>query len=220
MIELGLKVTLAYLVGAALGSLLVGFFYGGVDIRKVGSGNPGGTNALRTQGKMFALWVMVIDIGKGILAAVVIPPLDLPGIGIDAQVGRELVLYSVSFAAILGHVFPVWFGFRGGKGGATAAGLLCFLGPVAALPAIGSWLLIVFATGFVGLATMSAGLVAALFVGVTALPEQAGLFLWACATTTLLIYAHRSNIQRMLDGTESRFASAGARWLRRGQSQK
>jgi glycerol-3-phosphate acyltransferase PlsY len=220
MIELGLKVTLAYLVGAGLGSLLVGFFYGGVDIRKVGSGNPGGTNALRTQGKMFALWVMVIDIGKGILAAAVIPSLDLPGIGIDAQVDRELVLYSVSFAAILGHVFPVWFGFRGGKGGATAAGLLCFLAPVAALPAIGSWLLIVFATGFVGLATMSAGLVAALFVGVTALPEQAGLFLWACATTTLLVYAHRSNIQRMLDGTESRFASPGARWLRRGQSQK
>jgi len=220
MIELGLKVTLAYLVGGALGSLLVGFFYGGVDIRKVGSGNPGGTNALRTQGKMFALWVMVIDIGKGILAAVVIPPLDLPGIGIDAQVDRELVLYSVSFVAILGHVFPVWFGFRGGKGGATAAGLLCFLAPVAALPAIGAWLLIVFTTGFVGLATMSAGLVAALFVGVTALPEQAGLFLWACATTALLIYAHRSNIQRMLDGTESRFASPGARWLRRGQSQK
>jgi len=220
MIELGLKVTLAYLVGAALGSLLVGFFYGGVDIRKVGSGNPGGTNALRTQGKVFALWVMVMDIGKGIIAAVVIPPLDLPGVGIDAQVDRELVLYAVAFAAIFGHVFPVWFGFRGGKGGATAAGLLCFLAPVAALPAIGSWLLIVFTTGFVGLATMSAGLVAAVFVGVTALPEQSGLFLWACATTALLIYAHRSNIRRMLDGTESRFASPGARWLRRGQSHK
>ncbi|HJR68512.1 MAG TPA: glycerol-3-phosphate acyltransferase [Gammaproteobacteria bacterium] len=220
MIELGLKVTLAYLVGAALGSLLVGFVYGGVDIRKFGSGNPGGTNALRTQGKVFALWVMVIDIGKGILAAVVIPPLDLPGVGIDAQVDRELVLYAVAFAAIFGHVFPVWFGFRGGKGGATAAGLLCFLAPVAALPAIGSWVLIVFTTGFVGLATMSAGVVAALFVGVTALPGEIGLFLWACATTTLLIYAHRSNIRRMLDGTEPRFASPGARWLRRGQSHK
>jgi len=220
MIELGLKVTLAYLIGAVLGSLLVGFFYGGVDIRNVGSGNPGGTNALRTQGKVFALWVMIIDIGKGILAAVVIPPLDLPGVGIDAQVDRALVLYGVSFAAILGHVFPVWFGFRGGKGGATAAGLLCFLAPVAALPAIGSWLLVVLTTGFVGLATMSAGLVAAVFVGVTGLPEQTGLVLWACATTTLLIYAHRDNIRRMLDGTESRFASPAARWLGRGQSRK
>ena len=100
MIELGLKVTLAYLVGSVLGSLLVGFFYGGVDIRKTGSGNAGGTNALRTQGKVFALWVMVIDIGKGILAAIVIPPLVIPGVGIDASVDRSLVLYAVALAAI------------------------------------------------------------------------------------------------------------------------
>ena len=217
MIELGLKVTLAYLVGSVLGSLLVGFFYGGVDIRKAGSGNAGGTNALRTQGKVFALWVMVIDIGKGIAAAAVIPPLALPGIGIDASVDRSLVLYCVAFAAILGHVFPVWFGFRGGKGGATAAGLVCYLAPAAALPVLGSWLLIVFVTGFVGLATITASLVAVVFIGVIGLPEQSGLFLFACGTAALLIYAHRGNIRRMLDGTESRFASPAARWLRRGQ---
>jgi glycerol-3-phosphate acyltransferase PlsY len=216
MIELGLKVTLAYLVGAVLGSLLVGFFYGGVDIRKAGSGNAGGTNALRTQGKVFAFWVMVIDIGKGIVAVIVIPPLAIPGIGIDPGVDRSLVLYGVAFAAILGHVFPVWFGFRGGKGGATAAGLLCYLAPAAALPVLGSWLLIAFTTGFVGLATISAALVAVVFLGFTALPEQSGLFLFACATAGLLIYAHRGNIRRMLDGTESRFASPAARWLRRG----
>ena len=217
MIELGLKVTLAYLVGAVLGSLLVGFFYGGVDIRKAGSGNAGGTNALRTQGKVFALWVMVIDIGKGILAAAVIPPLVIPGVGLDPSVDRSLVLYAVAFAAILGHVFPVWFGFRGGKGGATAAGLVCYLAPAAALPVLGSWLLIAFTTGFVGLATISASLVAVIFLGFTALPEQSGLFLFACGTAALLIYAHRGNIRRMLDGTESRFASPAARWLRRGQ---
>jgi glycerol-3-phosphate acyltransferase PlsY len=217
MIELGLKVTLAYLIGAVLGSLLVGFFYGGIDIRKVGSGNAGGTNALRTQGKVFALWVMIIDIGKGILAAALIPPLVLPGIGIDPSVDRSLVLYSVAFAAILGHVFPVWFGFRGGKGGATAAGLLCYLAPSAALLVIGSWVLIVFTTGFVGLATVTAALVAVVYLAFTALPEQSGLFLFACGTAALLIYAHRGNIRRMLDGTESRFASPAARWLRRGQ---
>ena len=216
MIELGLKVTLAYLVGSVLGSLLVGFFYGGVDIRKAGSGNAGGTNALRTQGKVFALWVMAIDIGKGIGAAAVIPPLALPGVGIDASVDRSLVLYGVAFAAILGHVFPVWFGFRGGKGGATAAGLVCYLAPAAALPVLGSWLLVVFLTGFVGLATITASLVAVVFLGITALPERSGLFVFACGTAALLIYAHRGNIRRMLDGTESRFASPAARWLRRG----
>jgi acyl phosphate:glycerol-3-phosphate acyltransferase len=216
MIELGLKVTLAYLVGAVLGSLLVGLFYGGVDIRKAGSGNAGGTNALRTQGKVFAFWVMVVDIGKGILAAAAIPPLAIPGVGIDSSVDRSLLLYGVAFAAILGHVFPVWFGFRGGKGGATAAGLLCYLAPAAALPVLGSWLLIAFTTGFVGLATISAALVAVVFLGFTVLPDRSGLFLFSCATAGLLIYAHRGNIRRMLDGTESRFASPAARWLRRG----
>jgi acyl phosphate:glycerol-3-phosphate acyltransferase len=217
MIELGLKVSLAYLVGAVLGSLLVGFFYGGVDIRKVGSGNAGGTNALRTQGKVFALWVMIIDIGKGILAVVLIPPLVIPGVGLDPSVDRALVLYGVAFAAILGHVYPVWFGFRGGKGAATAAGLVCFLAPAAALPMLGSWLLIALTTGYVGLATITASLVAVVFLAVTVLPEQSGLFLFACATSLLLIYAHRGNIRRMLDGTETRFASPVARWLSRGR---
>jgi glycerol-3-phosphate acyltransferase PlsY len=217
MIELGLKVTLAYLIGSVLGSMLVGFFYGGVDIRKLGSGNAGGTNALRTQGKLFAALVMLVDIGKGILAAMVLPPLDLPGVGIDASVARSLVLYGAAFAAILGHVFPVWFGFRGGKGGATAGGLVCYLAPLAGAVMMGTWLLVVFTTGFVGLATITAALVAVVFVGATALPEQSGLFLFACATAALVIYAHRGNIRRMLDGTESSFASPAARWLRRGR---
>jgi glycerol-3-phosphate acyltransferase PlsY len=206
MIELGLKFTLAYLVGAVLGSLLVGFCYGGIDIRKLGSGNAGGTNALRTQGKLFAFWVMVIDIGKGILAVSVIPPLTIPGVGLDPEIDRSLVLYATALGAIAGHVFPVWFGFRGGKGGATAAGLLCFLAPTAAVPVLGTWLLIAFTTGFVGLATMAAALAAVAFLGITALPEHSGLFVFACVTATLLVYAHRSNIRRMLNGTESRFA--------------
>ena len=217
MMELGLKFTLGYLVGSALGSLLVGFFYGGVDIRKVGSGNAGGTNALRTQGKMFALWVMVIDVGKGILAASVIPPLAIPGVGLSPDIDRTLVLYATSFAAIAGHVFPVWFGFRGGKGGATAAGLLCYLAPAAALPVIGTWLLIVLTTGFVGLATISASLAAVVFLGFTALPDRSGLFVFACATAVLLIYAHRGNIQRMLKGTESRLRRPPLRRLLGGK---
>jgi acyl phosphate:glycerol-3-phosphate acyltransferase len=213
MMELGLKFTLAYLIGSVLGSLVVGFFYGGVDIRKLGSGNAGGTNALRTQGKVFALWVMLIDVGKGILAVVAVPPLVLPGIGLDPEISRALVLYATAFAAVLGHVFPVWFAFRGGKGGATAAGLLSYLAPQAALPALGVWLLVAFGTGFVGLATMSAGVVAAVWLAFTALPEDSGVFVFASATTALLIYAHRGNIRRMWNGTESRFAGAPLRRL-------
>jgi glycerol-3-phosphate acyltransferase PlsY len=82
---------------------------------------------------------------------------------------------------------------------------------------LGAWLVIAFTTGFVGLATISAGLVAVLFLGITALPQESGLFVFGCATAALVIYAHRGNIRRMLDGTESRFASPAARWLRRGE---
>ena len=206
MIELGLKFTLAYLLGSVLGSLVVGFLKGGVDIRKVGSGNAGGTNALRTQGKWFALCVIVIDVGKGVLAAIVIPPLVIPGVGLDPEIDRALLLYAVAVGAIAGHVFPVWFGFRGGKGGATAAGLLGYFAPAAALPVVGVWLAIVLLTGFVGLATISAAIAAVVYIGMTRLPEQHGFFVFACAAALILIYTHRGNIRRMLNGTESRFA--------------
>ena len=205
MIELGLKFTLGYLLGGVLGSLVVGWFRGGVDIRKLGSGNAGGTNALRTQGKWFALWVMVIDIGKGIVAAIVIPPLALPGIAPDPDLDPELIVYAVAFAAVVGHVFPVWFGFRGGKGGATAAGLLVYFAPVVALPVLVTWIAIVLLTGYVGLATISAGVASVIFVGIFHLPEQPGLFAFDFATVSLLVFAHRGNIKRMLNGTESRF---------------
>ncbi|HEY8519572.1 MAG TPA: glycerol-3-phosphate 1-O-acyltransferase PlsY [Gammaproteobacteria bacterium] len=205
MIELGLKFTLGYLLGSVLGGLVVGWLKG-VDIRKVGSGNPGGTNAFRTQGKWFALWVMAIDVGKGILAVVLIPGLDIPGVGFDPEVDRELLTYSVAFAAILGHVYPLWFDFRGGKGAATAAGVLIYLAPSLAVPVLAVWCLVVAATGFVGLATMSAGVSAAVFAAVTRLPEDHGLVAFASAVALLLIFTHRSNIRRMLAGTESRFA--------------
>lgn len=205
MIELGLKFTLAYLLGSVLGSLVVGYLKGGVDIRKLGSGNAGGTNALRTQGKWFALWVMVIDVGKGILALAWIPGLALPAVGFDPTIQRELILYAVGFGAVLGHVFPIWFDFKGGKGGATAAGLLIWLAPSVAAPVLAAWIALILATGFVGLATMGAAVGAATFIGLTRLPEQHGLFTFACLVAALIVYTHRSNIRRMLDRTEPRF---------------
>lgn len=206
MIELGLKFTLSYCFGSLLGSLLVGYVYGMQDIRRTGSGNAGATNALRTGGKLFALSVLIIDAGKGALAAAVIPGLAIPGIGLDAGVDRALVLYAVGFAAIAGHVFPVWFGFRGGKGGATAVGLLAYLAPSVALAAVGIWLLVVFLTGYVGIATVTAAVAAAAYVGWTRLPEQSGFFVFACLVALLIIYTHRSNLRRMLHGNEARFS--------------
>ena len=206
MLELGLKFTFAYFVGGVMGALVIGKLRGGIDIRQMGSGNAGGTNALRTQGKAFAAAVMVVDIGKGILAVTLIPGLNLPLVGFDASVDRDIVLHAVALAAILGHVFPVWYGFAGGKGGATAAGLVLYLAPSLGLSIIGLWLAIVFFTGIVGLATIGATLTASLYLGLFALPERATLFVFACLVAMLTFYTHRGNVQRMSQGKESRFS--------------
>jgi glycerol-3-phosphate acyltransferase PlsY len=205
MLELGIKVTLAFWLGSVHGSLLIARLYRGVDIRDVGSGNTGATNALRAYGKLGGLAVLVVDAGKGVLAVAILPKLDIPGIGIDPELSYGLVLYSVALATVLGHVFPIWSEFRGGKGGATAAGLLCWLAPATAVPVIVLWALIIYVTGYVGLATMSAAVGATVYIGVTRLPGDVGLFAFACLTTALIVATHRGNIRRMLAGTESRF---------------
>jgi glycerol-3-phosphate acyltransferase PlsY len=216
VLELGLKFTLAYLLGSVLGALVIGRLRGGVDIRTQGSGNAGGTNALRTQGPLFAAGVFIVDIGKGILAVAVLTPLVLPGIGIDPAVDRELLRMAIALGAFLGHIFPVWFGFRGGKGGATAAGLVCYLAPVLGASVIALWFVVVFLTGFVGLATISATMAAALWLGFFELPESRELFVFGCSVAGLTIYTHRANIVRMIQGKESRFARFFGLGARRG----
>jgi acyl phosphate:glycerol-3-phosphate acyltransferase len=211
MIELGLKFTAAYLIGSVLGSLVVGYIRGGVDIRNEGSGNPGGTNALRTHGWLFALWVMVIDVGKGVVAVFVLPTIEVFGLGVDPTVNRELVLYAVAFAVILGHVYPLWHDFKGGKGGATAIGIICALEPQLAIAIIVIWLAVIGFTGFVGLATMTGAVAAAAWVGAMRLPEDMGLFGFTTIVALLIVFTHRSNIRRMRDGTEVRMGR-----LRRG----
>ena len=204
MIELGLKFTAAYLLGSILGSLVVGQLCGGVDIRELGSHNAGGTNALRTQGKVFALWVMLIDVGKGVIPVLLLPALVIPGVGLDAQVSRELITYAVGFGTILGHVYPLWYAFRGGKGGATSAGVLFALAPWLALPAIGIWFAVIVITRYVGLATMSVVVGVSAYIGLTRLPEEYGLFIFSLFAAALILYTHRANIKRMLEGSENR----------------
>jgi len=204
MIELGLKFTAAYLLGSILGSLVVGQLCGGVDIRELGSHNAGGTNALRTQGKVFALWVMLIDVGKGVIPVLLLPALAIPGVGLDAQVSRELITYAVGFGTILGHVYPLWYAFRGGKGGATSAGVLFALAPWLALPAIGIWFAVIVVTRYVGLATMSVVIGVSAYIGLTRLPEEYGLFIFSLFAAALILYTHRANIKRMLEGNENR----------------
>ncbi len=122
MLELGTKFLLSYFIGSLMGSLIMGHIRGGVDIRTMGSGNAGGTNALRTQGFAFALGVVIIDVGKGVIGAGIIPGLDLPFIGASPEVSWTWLTISCATAAVIGHVWPMWHGFRGGKGAATLIG--------------------------------------------------------------------------------------------------
>ena len=204
MLELGTKFLLSYFIGSLMGGLIVGRLRGGVDIRTMGSGNAGGTNAFRTQGAAFALGVIVIDIGKGVIGAGVIPGLDLPFVGIDPEISRTWLTICCAIAAVLGHVWPIYHGFRGGKGAATYVGTLIVLGPHLIIPMFFVWAWVIVVTGFVGLATMSAGVALPVWLGATRLPEDQPLFIYAALMAALMIFWHRSNIQRMSAGNEHR----------------
>jgi glycerol-3-phosphate acyltransferase PlsY len=196
-----LRVVLGYLLGSVVGSLAIGRCLG-VDIREQGSGNAGGTNALRTQGKAFALGVVVIDVGKGWLAARVLPTLPLPFV--PAAGASAWMPCLCAFAAIVGHVWPLWHGLRGGKGAATLLGALGGLGPLLLVPVAVAWLVMVMVAGFVGLATMTASAVVPLAVDLLALEPARPLMAFALASTVLIVFTHRGNIRRMRAGTEPR----------------
>ncbi|HEY2783208.1 MAG TPA: glycerol-3-phosphate 1-O-acyltransferase PlsY [Steroidobacteraceae bacterium] len=202
MVELGVKLLLAYLLGTLLGSLILGRLRG-VDIRSMGSGNAGATNALRTQGKAFGFLVLLIDIVKGVIAARWLPSAALPGIGIDADVSREWLTVACGFAVIVGHVYPVWFDFRGGKGAATVVGVVAALELRLLLPLLLSWFVVLLLFGYVGLATMLATV--ALAVAVLVLePNNLPLCTFCAAVAAFVIFTHRSNIARMRAGKENR----------------
>ncbi len=204
MLELSIKTLIAYLLGALIGSLIVGQLRGGVDIRKLGSGNAGGTNALRTQGYGFAFWVMVIDIGKGWLAAAVLPGMSIPFVGVDPVVSRDWLAVACAAAVVVGHVYPVWYGFRGGKGAATLVGVLTGLYPIALIPTLLVWVIVVMITGFVGLATMLAVASFPVYLLVSVSPVPMALLVFGCAMLLFVCYTHRSNIERMWHGSENR----------------
>lgn len=199
-----LLIVVAYLLGSLSGSLLLGKLRG-VDIRQLGSGNAGGTNALRTQGWTFALGTVLVDVGKGALAA---------WLALRFGGGVAWVPYAAAAAAVLGHVYPVFHGFRGGKGAGTLVGVLLVLWPLATAVLIGAWLLVLVASGFVGLSTILAGTtLVPLALATGAGPER---LVFAIVLALFLVFTHRSNLRRMRAGTEPR--SERVRLLRRSRA--
>jgi len=204
MLELSVKFLLSYFVGSVMGSMVVGWFRGGVDIRTMGSGNAGGTNALRTQGWIFALGVVIIDVGKGALGAGVVPGLNLPYVGTDPTLSREWLTLCCAAAAVIGHVWPMWHNFKGGKGAATLGGTLVVLSPALLLPVLLAWAIVLTSFGYVGFATIAATITAPIFIAATRFPDDQPLFIYCVTMVLMIIFTHRSNLKRMRDGSESR----------------
>ncbi len=203
---------LGYLLGSLSGSLLLGRLRG-VDIRSVGSGNAGGTNAFRTQGAMFALGVVLLDVGKAALAT-------LAGWAIALELAQPVLYGALPAAAgaVLGHNYPLYFGFRGGKGAATLVGAIAVLLPVAILPLLGLWLVVLIVSGYVGLATILAGLAFPMVTWLLAAAEDRSLLmLFSLFAALLIVFSHRSNLSRLVNGNEHRFERVRLfhRWLKR-----
>ncbi|HSE67878.1 MAG TPA: glycerol-3-phosphate 1-O-acyltransferase PlsY [Gemmatimonadales bacterium] len=191
----------SYLCGAVPTSYLVAKWFRGIDLREHGSKNLGATNLYRTLGWKFALPVGVIDVAKGAIPVLLLGP-RLPGV--------TLFPTLCGVMAVVGHVYSVFVGFKGGKGVATAAGMLLGLAPEALGVALIVWLVLVRSTGYVSLGSVVA---AAVFPPADYLFHPGRRTLTALgldvAVALFVIWRHRANIHRLLNGTESRFGRRG-----------
>ncbi len=205
--EIFFKLLLCYLIGSVSGSILLGKFKG-IDIREMGSGNAGGTNAFRTQGALFGAGVMAIDILKGFISTKFISAVSLP-IFSTTIVNQNLLIILCGVAAIIGHVYPVYHGFKGGKGGGAAIGMVFAISWPSISLAILLWMVILIITGYVGFGTMIGSVSVIYFAHYFKDTINNPYFLpFTILLSIFIIYTHRSNIQRMLSGTENRFEKA------------
>ena len=205
--EILMKLVVSYLIGSTSGSILLGKLKG-VDIRNMGSGNAGGTNAFRTQGASFAAGVLGIDILKGFISAKFISAMNLP-IFSRSTVDPNLLVILCGVAAVLGHVYPLYHGFRGGKGGGAAVGMVFAISWPSISLAILLWMIILVLTGYVGFGTMLGSISLIYFAHYFKDTINNPYFLpFTVLFSFFIFYTHRSNINRMLDGTENRFEKA------------
>jgi acyl phosphate:glycerol-3-phosphate acyltransferase len=187
----------SYIIGAFPTSYVVSRLARGIDLREHGSGNLGATNAYRVLGWKAATPIFIVDIAKGWLPAFWFPLLD----------GRPWIwALAYGSAAIVGHIFSVFVGFRGGKGVATGAGVFLALAPLAVLAGLVVWIGLVALTGYVSLASIAA---AALLPPAVLLTRGADPVFWlAVGIGSFVIFAHRANIRRLIRGEEHSFRSA------------
>lgn len=195
-------ILLAYLAGSIPTSVWVGKVFYGIDIRNQGSGNAGATNTMRILGWKAGVPVMIVDILKGWFAVYLFHFLSLEDMN-----EQSLVLYKITLAsaAVLGHVFPVFAGFRGGKGIATLLGVGIALYPGAVLVVLGIFILTLIISGFVSLASIVGSICFPLIVGLFFNPHSLPLLILAICVGIFVPFTHHKNIKRLLAGSESKF---------------
>jgi glycerol-3-phosphate acyltransferase PlsY len=196
-----LSIPLAYLLGSIpFGYILVKMFLH-KDIRATGSGNIGATNVARSGAKGLGIATLLLDLGKAFLAVKIAQHL--------APANYDVAVVA-AVAAILGHVFPIWLGFRGGKGVASALGVFLALTPLSAACTFAIFLIVVLITRYVSLASIVGSAAFPLF-GLYFVPYRSPIVIAGCLFIPLLIIVkHRQNIRRLLDGTENRFGAKKA----------
>lgn len=183
---------IGYLVGSIPFALVLARRWGAGDLRLVGSGNVGAANVVRASGLKPGLLVALLDMSKGMVSVLLAERL----FGANAAA-------AAGFAAVVGHVYPVWIGFRGGKGVATACGAFVILAPIAASAALASFVVCVWTTRYVSLGSVVASLMVPLLAWAGDAPRP--VFIAGISCAALIIFRHRGNLRRMLTGSERRF---------------
>jgi glycerol-3-phosphate acyltransferase PlsY len=191
----------SYLLGAVPTSYLAGRLFRGIDLREHGSHNLGATNLYRVLGWRYAVPVGLLDAAKGLVPVLVFAP---------RVSSSELFALICGLAAVVGHVFSVFVGFKGGKGVATAAGVMLGLTPAALGVAVLVWAALVYLTGYVSVGSIAAATIFPLAVYVLEPPDQPAMLWLDIAVAAAIVWLHRANIQRLLKGTENRFGRHAA----------
>jgi glycerol-3-phosphate acyltransferase PlsY len=196
-----LALVFAYLIGSIPTSVWLGKFYHGIDIREHGSGNAGATNTFRIFGKKLGIIVLVVDILKGWIAVKLFYVLYESGQSVDELFNLKIRL---GICALLGHVFPIYVGFKGGKGVATLLGIILALNHEAALMSIGVFLLVFILSGYVSLSSIIAGLFFPVVVMVISKTSQPAMVVFALMISVAVVITHQKNIERLLSKKENR----------------
>jgi glycerol-3-phosphate acyltransferase PlsY len=206
IIKLLLTLIFSYLLGSVATAVWTGKIFHGVDVREHGSGNAGATNVIRVLGWKTGVPVLLIDVLKGWLAAMLPVIFNLAGHD-TAQMTNFQILAGI--CAVLGHIFPLFAGFRGGKGVATIFGVLLAIHPLVTLSCLGVFLIVLFISGYVSLSSMSAGVAFPVFLLFFFDTPSVFLKVFSVVVAAALIITHRKNIKRLLKGEESKLFKKG-----------